>query len=148
MKMLNRYVLAICFMLSGVLKLFSLHAFGQEVQLYADAYVGMWPHDYAWCIAVAVCVFELVLGIFALSRRWALLTAVAFFVVVGFFVYLTGMNLFFPTMMGSIESCGCFGELIHFTPVSSFVKSLVLWGLAIWLLCSESVGRLRQDRND
>lgn len=72
-------------MLSGVSKLFGIHTFGQEVQLYADAYVGMLPHDYAWCVAVAVCVFELALGIFALSRRWALLTAVAFFVVVGFF---------------------------------------------------------------
>ena len=47
-----------------------------------------------------------------------------------FFVYLTGVNLFFPTIIGSIETCGCFGELVHFTPVSSFVKSVVLLVMA------------------
>ena len=38
--------------------------------------------------------------------------------------------------MGSIESCGCFGELIHFSPLASFAKSVVLWMMAIgcWVL--------------
>ena len=51
-----------------------------------------------------------------------------------FFVYLTGINLFFPSIIGSIESCGCFGELIHFTPIESFVKSVVLWLLSLVLM--------------
>ena len=54
------------------------------------------------------------------------MTGMAFLAMLIFFVYLTGTNLFLPTMMGSIETCGCFGELVHFTPVSSFVKSAVL----------------------
>jgi hypothetical protein len=41
------------------------------------------------------------------------------------------MNLFCPSLMGSIESCGCFGELIHFSPLSSFVKSVALWVMSI-----------------
>lgn len=36
--------------------------------------------------------------------------------------------------MGSIESCGCFGELIHFTPLTSFIKSVVLLMMAILYL--------------
>lgn len=121
-----RYVLSVCFILSGSLKAAGLRAFEQEVQLYGDAYVGGWVHDYAYGIAIAVCASEFAVGVAALWRRFALTTGMAFLAMLIFFVYLTGTNLFFPTMMGSIETCGCFGELVHFTPVSSFVKSTVL----------------------
>ena len=57
--------------------------------------------------------------------------AFAFVAMLSLFVYLTGVNLFFPTVIGSIESCGCFGELIHFTPLSSFIKSVILLLIAI-----------------
>ncbi len=63
----------------------------------------------------------------ALFKRFEKCTAASFFALLMFFVYLTGMNLFFPAMMVSIESCGCFGELVHFTSEESFVKSIVLW---------------------
>lgn len=125
-----RYVLAGCFILSGSLKAAGLRAFEQEVQLYGDAYVGGWVHDRAYVIAIAVCAAEIAVGVAALWRRLALVTGMAFLAMLIFFVYLTGTNLFFPTMMGSIETCGCFGELVHFTPVSSFVKSAVLAVLA------------------
>ncbi len=113
-----RYVLAGCFILSGSLKAAGLRAFEQEVQLYGDAYVGGWVHDYAYGIAIAVCAVEIAVGVAALWRRFALVTGMAFLAMLIFFVYLTGTNLFLPTMMGSIETCGCFGE--------SFVKSAVL----------------------
>ena len=60
-----------------------------------------------------------------------ILSAFAFVAILSFFVFLTGVNLFFPTVIGSIEACGCFGELIHFTPLSSFIKSVILLVIAI-----------------
>ena len=33
--------------------------------------------------------------------------------------------------MGSIESCGCFGELVHFSPLGAFIKSLVLFVVSL-----------------
>ena len=47
-----------------------------------------------------------------------------------FFIYLTGVNYLSPTLLGSIESCGCFGELIHFSAKGSFIKTIVLWIIA------------------
>ena len=44
MRIVLRYILAICFLLSGLLKIFSLSAFEQEVQLYGDTYIGEWVH--------------------------------------------------------------------------------------------------------
>lgn len=37
-------------------------------------------------------------------------------------------------IISCIESCGCFGELIHFSPLASFIKSVVLWLLSLVLL--------------
>lgn len=126
-----RYILGICFVLSGALKAVAPHAFAEEVQLYGDAYVGEWLHGYAMEAGVAVSAIEITLGAMTLLRRCALYTAISLCTLLLFFVYLTGINLFFPSVLGSIESCGCFGELLHFTPVSSFVKSVTLMALSV-----------------
>ncbi len=126
-----RYILAVCFLLSGLLKIYSLRAFEQEVQLYCDAYIGEWIHTFSFEIAVAVCVAEIIAAIAAMLRLLPMFSAIAFVAMLSFFVYLTGVNLFFPTVIGSIESCGCFGELIHFTPKTSFIKSVILLLIAI-----------------
>lgn len=131
MKRIISYILSGCFLLSGMLKIVSLRSFEQEVLLYGDAYIGEWVHSFSFEIALLVCVAEIVAAIMALLRQYSFVSAIAFVAMLAFFVYLTGANLFFPTIVGSIESCGCFGELIHFTPLSSFVKSIVLFLIAV-----------------
>lgn len=131
MKRIVSYILSVCFLLSGTLKLVSLRSFEQEVQLYGDAYIGDWVHSFSFEIAILVCVVEIVAAIMALLRQYSFVSAIAFVAMLSFFVYLTGVNLFSPTIVGSIETCGCFGELIHFTPLSSFVKSVILFLIAV-----------------
>ena len=92
-----------------------------------DSYFVQWSVE----IAVVICVIETVTGLLALRKKYEPIVAVIFLGMMSFFVWLTGINLFWPSLMGSIESCGCFGELIHFSPLASFVKSIVLWGMAI-----------------
>ncbi|MCR5313778.1 MAG: hypothetical protein K6E54_09105, partial [Bacteroidaceae bacterium] len=84
--------------------------------------------------AIGVCVIEMLVALLAIRREYRRVANVGFCVLLTFFVYLTGLNLFFSTIMGSIESCGCFGELIHFSPLASFIKSVVLWILSIVLV--------------
>ena len=86
--------------------------------------------------AEGVCAMEMTLALLAIRREYRRTASAGFFLMLSFFVYLTGVNLFFPTIMGSIESCGCFGELIHFSPLASFIKSVVLWMLSLVLLVS------------
>lgn len=135
MRNVIKYILAACFLLSGLLKIFSLRAFEQEVQLYGDAYIGDWVRDFSFEIAVLVCALEIIAAVIALLRKLSMLTGIVFVVLLSFFVYLTGTNLFFPSITGSIETCGCFGEFIHFTPLSSFIKSVTLLTMAIIYLC-------------
>lgn len=92
-----------------------------------DSYFVQWTVE----IAVAICAIETITGLLALRKKYAPIVSIVFLGMMSFFVWLTGINLFYPSLMGSIESCGCFGELIHFSPLASFVKSVVLWGMAV-----------------
>lgn len=126
-----KYTLSICFLLSSLLKAFSINAFEQEVQLYGDVYIGTWVHCYSLEIAVVICIIEGAVALLSLWNRLALVCSLIYLALLLFFTYLTGINLFLPNLLGSIESCGCFGELIHFTPTTSFIKSLTLLILSI-----------------
>ncbi len=129
-----RIVLGVCFVLSGTMKAVNVYSFAQEIRLYIEAYFNTIMLPWAVEIAVVICSIETVTGMFALKKKYSMLVAIVLFLMMTFFVWLTGVNLFYPSLMGSIESCGCFGELIHFSPTSSFVKSGVLWIMATGLL--------------
>lgn len=43
---------------------------------------------------------------------------------------LTAINIFIPSEYGSIESCGCFGEFIHFSSKASLIKTFFIWLLS------------------
>ncbi|MBQ7237356.1 MAG: hypothetical protein IJS20_01045 [Bacteroidales bacterium] len=127
-------ILGTVFILSGVAKAFNIGSFAYEVRLYADAY--FWDGLAYWAtpIAVLVCTAEIFFGLLALRQDYSRVCSVVFFVLLTFFSWLTAVNYFAPSLFGSIESCGCFGELIHFSPLASFVKSAVMWIVATYCL--------------
>lgn len=47
------------------------------------------------------------------------------------FTYITFVNLFFPTSLGPIQDCKCFGDFLQLTPFASFVKSCILFVLSV-----------------
>lgn len=126
-----RITLGVCFILSGVMKAVNVYSFAQEIRLYIEAYMDSYFVQWTVEIAVAICAIETITGLLALRKKYAPIVSIVFLGMMSFFVWLTGINLFYPSLMGSIESCGCFGELIHFSPLASFAKSVVLWGMAV-----------------
>lgn len=128
--MLVTYCLGGVFILSAVTKAVGLPVFADEMRLYLDIYFGGWLRDSSLFLAGMVCLAELLIGIACLVPALRRQANVAAFLALTFFVWLTGDNYFYPSPFGRIESCGCFGELIHFTPLASFIKSLVLWCMA------------------
>ncbi len=121
------------FVFSALLKMASFASFVQETGVYMDAYFWNASKTETMVLAVGVCATELLLGVLAFMKRYMLWVCTGLLALLTFFVGLTARNLFFPTLMGSVESCGCFGELIHFSPTGSFVKSVVLWVMAMLL---------------
>ncbi len=127
---LNR-ILGIIFIISGVAKAFNIGAFAFEIMNYSAAYLTTKLWSWANYIAIIICFLEVFWGLLALRSIYATLSSVVFFIMLLFFTWLTGINYLAPTPSGSIESCGCFGELIHFSPLESFVKSLMLLAVAL-----------------
>ena len=134
-------LLGIIFLLSGVAKAFNVNSFAYEVRLYADAY--FWDGLAYWAtpIAVLVCSAEIFFGLLALRQDYSRVCSVVFFVLLTFFTWLTAVNYFAPSLFGSIESCGCFGELIHFSPLASFIKSAVMWMMACIIFFTEATNK-------
>lgn len=132
--MLVTYCLGGVFILSAVTKAVGLPVFADEMRLYLDIYFGGWLRDSSLFLAGMVCLVELLIGIACLVPALRRQANVAAFLALTFFVWLTGDNYFNPSPLGRIESCGCFGELIHFTPLASFIKSLVLWVIALVIM--------------
>lgn len=134
-RMVMTYCLGGVFILSAVTKAVSLPVFADEMRLYLDIYFGGWLlRDSSLFLAGMVCLAELLIGIACLVPALRRQANVAAFLALTFFVWLTGDNYFCPSPLGRIESCGCFGELIHFTPLASFIKSLVLWVIALVIM--------------
>lgn len=126
--------LCIVFVLSSVTKAIALPIFADELHLYLDIYFDGLFREHNLLLAGMVCLVELMIGIAYLIptlHRYANVTA---FLALTFFVLLTGDNYFNPSPLGRIESCGCFGELIHFTPLASFIKSVVLWVITLVIM--------------
>ncbi len=127
----GRYLLAAVLLLSGVSKLFYLQGFATEVTLYSELYVSSVFTSWSEVIALLVCCVEIGLGAFLCFKSCSFLSTLLVWVLMTFFLYLTGVNYFYPTLFGSVESCGCFGELIHFSAKGSFIKTVILWFVAL-----------------
>lgn len=126
------YLIVVCgviLILSAVLKSVNIHSFAMETGNFIDMYMPSWLHGFQYPCAMIVCQVELMLGLLVLRIKYRQVALCGMLALMTFFVWLTAVNAFFPTILGSIESCGCFGELIHFTPMASFVKSVVLWAI-------------------
>jgi hypothetical protein len=141
-----RTVLGLVFIASSLLKVISIQTFAMEVGEYIDLYMPQWLHGWNMPCAIGVCVSELLVGVLAFWKRMVSWMSILSLMMLTCFVWLTGINLFFPTIFGSVESCGCFGELIHFTPAGSFVKSVVLWVLALVLVVMTQVKSMNSSR--
>ena len=130
-------ILSVVFIFSSLSKMVNIHSFAMETRELLDLYMPAWLHGLHYPCAMMVCWVELLLGASGLRSEYQRVALIGMFAILSFFVFLTAENAFFPTMLGSVESCGCFGELLHFTSLASFVKSALLWSVTVMALAVE-----------
>ncbi|MBP5344665.1 MAG: DoxX family membrane protein [Bacteroidales bacterium] len=122
------------FIFSGVMKAFNIEAFDFEIFHYTRAYLSPALTPLSMTAAFVFASLEILFGFMTLRDRFVWTGSLGCLALLTFFVWLTGTNYFFPsTTYGSIETCGCFGELIHLNPLQSFVKSVLLWALSLYV---------------
>lgn len=125
------FCIGLTFILSAVLKAISINSFSQTVQLYCGL-LGMDElSEYNKSLSIAIIVLELMIGIGAFVKPLQNIVICFCPFVLGFFTYITYINYY--SLYGNIESCGCFGELVHLSPDESFYKNVVLLGMSLIL---------------
>lgn len=120
------------FILSSLSKAVNIFSIGQTT----DDFLGLLGMDslygFGMFFAGAFCVIELFLGILAMRKEFRPIAVLGMFALLLFFTYITYIN--YTDLYGGIESCGCFGEIIHFTAPQTFYKNVILFLIVCCLI--------------
>ncbi|UIR56428.1 DoxX family protein [Sphingobacterium sp. SRCM116780] len=117
-----RLFTGLLFIFSGFIKANDPTGFGYKLEEYFHVFHLDALNDYATTIAVVICAFEIILGVWLLLGFYKRLVAWGLLLLIIFFTFLTFYSAFFEV----VTSCGCFGDAIPLTPWQSFGKDLVL----------------------
>lgn len=118
----SRLFVGALFIFSGFIKANDPTGFGYKLQEYFLVFHTEFLSDYSTWIAVLICGFEIVMGVFLLLGIYRKTVAWGLLLLIIFFTFLTFYSAFFEV----VSSCGCFGDAIPLTPWESFIKDLVL----------------------
>lgn len=67
--------------------------FALETRLYIDAYMWEWVRSLSMTGAIMVCVVEMTIALLAIKKDCTRVASTGFFLMLSYFVYLTGVNL-------------------------------------------------------
>lgn len=119
-RLLCRYLLGAQFIISAVLKLWSVDAFGTYI--YG---LDLFSFELSVVAARLLIGFEFTLGVLLISRFFLkMVDGVALAILSLFTLFLLSL-----IVKGEDGNCYCFGETIEFTPVASLLKNLVFFAL-------------------
>ena len=121
--------IGIVFVVSSIFKWIGLRSFSVTI----NEFCGLLGYDlfygHGMILAVVICTMELLLGLMAFIPRINKYVVWVYLLVMCYFTYITYINV--VSLYGQIESCGCFGEVVHLTPQETLAKNVVLLCLAI-----------------
>ena len=135
-------LLSLTFIASGILKGIAVRGFAITVREFLDLLGLETLQPYSFSIAVAICMCETAIGLLAFLKRLRPALSLIYTTILAFFTIITYINL--TDMYGGIESCGCFGEIIHLNPMETFVKNVVLLLLSMFV----GISSIFKTRND
>ncbi len=131
--------IGLTFFLSGTLKAVNVYSFAQTINSFCGLLGLSGIYGCGTFLAIVICTIEYLLPLLSLSDRYKDVVIWTYPVVLGYFAYITFINYTDP--YGGIESCGCFGEVVHFSPAASFYKNVILLGLSLLLLAARYVAQ-------
>jgi len=86
-------------------------------------------HDHSLALSVIMIAFEIIAGV-ALLLGWRLkIFSWLLLILIIFFTFLTG----YAFLSGKFKNCGCFGDCLPITPLTSFLKDVILTLLILFL---------------
>ncbi len=123
-------LLGIVFVASGLTKVIEIEGMSKKTEEYLMFLRLFDMYEYSMILSVLLCLMEIGLGLMLLLRIWPKVSSVAALLLMLGFTVLTYM--LFTDPFGGITECGCFGKLLSLSPKVTFIKNLILSGLAIY----------------
>ena len=117
-----RIFVGLLFIFSGLIKANDPLGFSYKLEEYFEVFHITFLNGFALSIAILLCALEMLLGFALLIGVRAVSVAWGLLLLIIFFSFLTFYSAYFKV----VQSCGCFGDAIPFTPWQSFSKDLVL----------------------
>jgi len=117
-----RWIAGLLFIFSGLIKANDPLGLSYKMQEFFEVWGLQSLNDYTLAFAVVMNVFEVLAGVAVIIGwrmrlfSWLLLLLIIFFCFLTAYAYITG----------NIRTCGCFGDCIPLTPLTSFIKDVVL----------------------
>lgn len=125
----SRLFVGVLFTISGLIKVNDIRGFAYKLDEYFEVFhrhSGIPFHELfgPWSVALAggIAVFETALALFLLIGYARRFTAWSLLLMIIFFTFLTG----YSAITKAVSDCGCFGDVIKFSPWQSFGKDVVL----------------------
>lgn len=130
-----RVIVGLLFIFSGLVKANDPLGLSYKMQEFFELW-GMTKFN-SWTLLMSVLMnmFEIIAG-FALLLGWRTkLFSWLLLLLIIFFTFLTG----YAYLSGKFKNCGCFGDCISITPLTSFIKDLVLLALIGFLFLKQNL---------
>lgn len=125
------FLVGTIFLLSSDLKAVNIYSFAQTINSYCGLLGLNSFYGYGVLLAILICAVECLLPLLSFKQKYRDIATWCYPIILSYFTYITFVN--YTDLYGGIESCGCFGELVHLSPASSFYKNIILLGLSIFL---------------
>ncbi len=127
-----RMLLSVILIISSILKLISLNSFTNTVRMFVEAYFSSFDNGTLIVLSFCICFYEIIIGVIGLIDRLKMLSLALLFITFFGFTLVTGINLFYPSSLGPIRDCNCFGNFLSLSPIGTFVKSVILLFLSLF----------------
>ncbi len=129
---LVRVIVGLLFIFSGLVKAIDPLGLSYKMQEFFELWGMTQFNQHTLWLSVVMIAFEIIAGA-ALLLGWQMkLFSWLLLLLILFFTFLTG----YAYLSGKFKNCGCFGDCIPITPLTSFLKDIVLTALILFLFAN------------
>jgi uncharacterized membrane protein YphA (DoxX/SURF4 family) len=129
---LVRVIVGLLFIFSGLVKAIDPLGLSYKMQEFFELWGMMQFNEHTLWLSIVVIAFEIIAGA-ALLLGWQMkLFSWLLLLLILFFTFLTG----YAYLSGKFKNCGCFGDCILISPLTSFLKDVVLTLLIVFLFAN------------
>ncbi|MEP7372869.1 MAG: BT_3928 family protein [Chitinophagaceae bacterium] len=130
---LARIIVGLLFIFSGVVKAIDPLGLSYKMQEFFELWGMTQFNEHTLWLSIVMIAFEIIAGVSLLLGWQMKLFSWLLLLLILFFTFLTG----YAYLSGKFKNCGCFGDCIPITPLTSFLKDIVLTLLIFFLFANQ-----------